>query len=372
MSTTIFKATPRKVREWTIDAITSGCVPFIKGSPGIGKSAIMRSISNEFSLQMIDHRLSTSAPEDLSGLPDFDRSGSDVGRPATAVFRPFGDLFPIEGTPIPKGKDGWLLFLDEFNSALKEVQAASYKLALDRMTGQYKLHESVAIVLAGNLASDKAIVNNLSTAMQSRLVHIIMIVSFKEWWEDVAIVENYDERIKGYLAWKGEKSLMNFDPDHDDETFPCPRTWEFMNRMVKGKTFREITEPDPQQPGKNRTRHEMDGKIGLYAGTVGQGEAASFVQYCKVTQDLLTIKDVLADPSGCKVHNSAEMKWGQITHLVDKVDDKNFADLCTYINRYDLPFRVLFFRTVMMTHPQLKQHPALIKSAIELAKWLYD
>lgn len=369
MSTRLFKATPRKVREWAIDAMTSGCVPMVKGSPGIGKSAIFRSIAEEFNLELKDHRLSTSAPEDLSGLPDFNRN--DIGGIDTATFRPF-DLFPVKGTPVPKGKDGWLLFLDEFNSAPKEVQAAAYKLVLDRQVGQIDLHEHTLIAGAGNLATDRAITNNLSTAMQSRLVHIIMEVSFREWWEDVAIPQNYDERIRGYLAWKGEKSLMNFSPDHQDETFPCPRTWEFMNRLIVGKTFKEITEADPQNPGKSRTRHEMDGKIGLYAGTIGEGEAVSFVQYCKVTQDLITIKDILADPSGCRLPNSTEMKWGQISHLMDKVTDKNFADICTYINRYDISFKVLFYRTVSKSQPSLIQHPAYIKSAIELAKWLFD
>lgn len=369
MSISIYRASPRKVREWAIDALSSGCVPFVKGSPGIGKSSIFRSIADEFVLKMIDHRISTSQPEDFTGLPDFERN--DVGGGIKATFRPF-DIFPTAGTPLPKGKDGWLLFLDEANSGMKEVQAASYKLTLDRQIGQFDLHDKVLVAMAGNLNTDKAIVNSLSTAMQSRLVHIIMEVNFREWWEDVAIPQAYDERIRGYLAWKGEKSLMNFDPNHDDETFPCPRTWEFMNRLIKGKTFKEITEADPQNPGKNRTSHEMDGKIGLYAGTIGQGEAVSFVQYCKVTQDLITIDRILADPRGCPVPNSAEMKWGQISHLMDKITDKNFADMTIYIDRYDLSFKVLFYRTIMSSQPNLKQHPSFIKVALSMAKYLYD
>jgi hypothetical protein len=369
MATQMFKATPRKVREWVIDAITSGVVPMVKGPPGIGKSAIMQSIADEFRLKLVDHRLSTSAPEDLSGLPDFERG--DVGQDTKATFRPF-DIFPTRGTPIPDGKDGWLLFLDEANSGIQEVQAASYKLVLDRMTGQLHLHDNVAIALAGNRMEDKAIVNPLSTAMQSRLVHIQMVVSFKEWWEDVAMKQDYDFRIKGYLAWKGESSLMNFNPDHDDETFPCPRTWEFMNKLIYGKSFREITEPDPQKPGQDRIRHEMDGKIGLYAGTIGEMEAVSFVQYCKVTQDILTVTEILKDPMAAKLHDSAEMKWGQTTHLVDNTTDQNFAEIATYMNRYNLPFRVLYYRSVMAAHPNLRQHPGLVKAAIELAQWIYD
>lgn len=40
------------------------------------------------------------------------------------MFMPF-NIFPLENTPLPKGKNGWLLFLDEFNSAPKDVQAAA-------------------------------------------------------------------------------------------------------------------------------------------------------------------------------------------------------------------------------------------------------
>lgn len=368
MSQTIYTATPRKAREWAMDAMLAGLTPFIKGSPGIGKSAIMRSIAKEWNLELLDHRLSTSAPEDLSGLPDFERNGEG---PTTATFRPF-DLFPIEGTPLPKGKDGWLIFLDELNSAPKEVQAAAYKLILDRQVGQHNLHGNVMLAAAGNLITDKAIVTNLGTAMQSRLVHIVMEANFEEWWEDVALAQNYDFRVKGYLAWKKMKALMNFDPNHEEESFPCPRTWEFMHRMLDGKTFKEVTENDPHNPGKTRVRHEMDGKIGLFSGTIGQGEAVSFVQYCKVTHDLITIKEIVKDPTGAKVPKSAEMMWGQMIHVIEHVDDKNFADVCTYISRYDLTFRVLFFRSIVAKMPELKSHPAFIRSSIELAKYLYD
>jgi hypothetical protein len=371
MSNTVYEATPRKVREYVVDALSAGLVPIVKGPPGIGKSAIMRSISNEFNLEMIDHRASTSQPEDFTGLPDFDRSLVDIGGPVRATFRPF-DIFPIAGTPMPLGKDGWLLFMDEFNSAEREVQAASYKLILDKKSGQFPLHEKVLIAAAGNRSIDKAIVNDLGTAMQSRLVHIQMIISFNEWFEDVALAEGYDERTRGYLSWKGEKSLMNFRPDHDDETFACPRTWEFQDRLIRGKTFAEVTEPDPRNPGRNHTYHQMDGKTGLYAGTIGQAEAASFVQYCKVTKDLVTIDIVAADPLNAKVHNLAEMCYAQVTHLVDKTEMDNFAEVVKYIARYEVTYQVIYYQALAKLKPQLNGHPAKIKASIELARYLYD
>ena len=114
----IYRCTPRQVKRFVTDVLFAGLVPYVQSSPGMGKSSIMRAIASELNLQLIDHRLSTSAPEDLSGLPRFDEDGK-------ARFSPFADLFPTEDTPLPPGKEGWMLFLDEFNSASKSVQAAA-------------------------------------------------------------------------------------------------------------------------------------------------------------------------------------------------------------------------------------------------------
>lgn len=44
----------------------AGLVPMISGSPGIGKSAILRAIARMFNLKMIDLRLAQCDPTDLN------------------------------------------------------------------------------------------------------------------------------------------------------------------------------------------------------------------------------------------------------------------------------------------------------------------
>lgn len=100
----IFKCRPSQVKEYVIRCLSAGLVPFIQGSPGIGKSAIIHKIADEFNLHVIDVRLSQCDPVDLQGLPHFDSKGN-------ANFVPF-DTFPIENRPLPVDKDGWLLFLN--------------------------------------------------------------------------------------------------------------------------------------------------------------------------------------------------------------------------------------------------------------------
>ena len=340
-----FRCSPRQTRQFVTECLRAGLVPFVQSSPGMGKSSIMKSVAEEYELEVIDHRLSTSAPEDLSGLPRFNERGY-------AEFAPFADLFPIEGTPLPAHKQGWMLFLDEFNQATKSVQSASYKLILDRMTGQKKLHEKVVITAAGNLATDRAIVNVLGTAMQSRVVHIEMEINFNEWLEDVALKQNYDRRIIGFLAQFPSK-LMTFDPNHTDKTFCCPRTWEFMNRLL---AVTDVT----------------DDRVALYGGTISPGIAAEFVQFTKIYGSLINIREVITNPATAPLPEGAPMKWATVSMLMEKVDAKNFNALAEYLSRFDLTFRVLFFRSVLVRNPEFRNLDAFRQNMLTLSRYLHS
>lgn len=357
----LYRVTPRMAKKFVLKALTAGLVPFLQSSPGMGKSSIMRAIAKELNLLLIDHRLSTSAPEDLSGLPRFNDQGH-------AVFAPFSGLFPLRGQALPLKKaavideatgkviaeaeyyDGWLVFLDEFNSATKLVQAAAYKLILDRMVGQEYLHDCVAVSAAGNLSTDRALVNPLGTAMQSRVVHIEMKISFDEWLMDVALPQKYDQRVIAYLSQHPGK-LMDFRPDHQEKTFCCPRTWEFMERMVHGDDVTDEYTP-------------------LYAGTITSGTAASFVQFTKVYATMPKWQDILDDPDGHALPTDLNTKWAVVTSLLEHVTEKTLDKLATYVNRLDSTFQILFFRSVMVNNKELRQHPAFAKAMLSLAQYL--
>jgi hypothetical protein len=346
---------PRQTKEFIFDALEAGLVPFVRSSPGAGKSSIVRQIADHFGLVLIDHRLSTSVQEDMTGIPYFVDAPNGYKH---ARFAPFSHIFPLQGMPIPEGKNGWLIFFDEFNSASEQVQAACYKVILDRMIGLEYLHENVAIVCAGNLETDRAITTQMSTAMQSRLVNLEMQVDFRCWLEDVALKEGYDFRIIGFLSQWNSK-LMDFRPDHNEKTFCCPRTWEFMNRLVKGKEFR-----------KTEDSFEMERKMPLYGGTITSGVAVEFVQFCKIATEVIKIHEIIGDPDNCRLPMDNVLKWATISSMIEHINEKNFGPLSVYGDRFEVNFRVLFYRSVLAKHPKLQKHPAYAKAALELMKYL--
>ena len=54
------------------NCIQAGLVPMLAGSPGVGKSSIMRQVAEELNLEYIDIRLAQSDPLD-SGLACYNR-----------------------------------------------------------------------------------------------------------------------------------------------------------------------------------------------------------------------------------------------------------------------------------------------------------
>ena len=348
----MFKTTPRHAYSMIVDILDAGLVPFLKASPGVGKSSIVRQIAKDFSLKLIDHRLSTSPPWDLSGLPKFFTGANGIER---ARYAPL-EIFPLEDDPIPEGYNGWILFFDEFNSAKKDTQAASYKTILDKMTALHKLHEKCMIVAAGNLDTDRAIVTSLSTAMQSRLVTIEIVFNFEEWIADIVLPQQWDPRVVAFLH-AFPKTANDFRADHDENTFCCPRTWDFLQRLVKGKPITKA-------------------KIPMYAGTITAGVAVDFTTFSISLSDdedpLPKIKDIVHDPDGCRIPPEKNKRYGLITMAWQHITDDNFEAISKYMNRMDSDFQILFYRGALKQKPGVRSKPSFQDAIVRLHKYLNE
>jgi len=342
-------------------AFAAGLVPMIHGSPAIGKSSIINQIADKYHLKVIDLRLAQCDPTDLNGFP------SVMGE--RARYLPM-DTFPLEGDELPaytnkdgstvyedvngekkvKRYDGWLLFLDEMTSAPKAVQAAGYKIVLDRMVGQKKLHERVMIACAGNMESDNAIVEEMSTAMQSRLVHLELVVDAKEWIE-WATSNGVDYRITSFINFK-PGMIYTFKPDHTDFTYSSPRTLAFANQILKHV---DIKDPDA---------------LPLLAGTLSEGVAYEFKVFCAIFDKLPTIAAITDQPNAILVPDEPSVLFALCGSIAHHATKDNVTPLLTFASRMPVEFQVVMLREMIRRDKTLMGHPAvqawIAKSAMNL------
>lgn len=346
-----FKISLRKAREAVKIILSSGQIPFLLGSPAIGKSAIVAGVAKEANLKMIDVRASGLLPEDVNGM------GAVVD--GQAKFLPFTDKFPPESMEVPKGFSGWLLFLDELTNASREVQAALYQLLLDRMVGDYRLHPNVFIVVAGNRVSDRAAANAVGTALQSRVVTLDVEPFLDEWLDDVAIPGNYDHRLISFLM-SNTSQFLTFNPTAREElTFSAPRTLSMLNDLlVEGEL--DVS---------------SDVALPIIAGCVGSDTAAKFRVHCTTTMQLPAVKDIIANPQLTEMPTTASLVYGVIVSILSYIkDDTDVGDierLVAYALRVPSPsYLVVFGRNLIKKRPDVEMLPVFPQLQMALSRAL--
>jgi hypothetical protein len=237
---------------------------FLWGPPGIGKSDIVKQISDSFSnSHLIDIRLSLWEPTDIKGIPYFDsNSGTMVwGAPSELPSEEFAAQY-----------DHIVLFLDEMNSAAPSVQAAAYQLILNRRVGTYKLPDNVMIVAAGNREADKGVTYRMPAPLANRFIHLELAVSFDDWFS-WAVDNSQHKDVVGYLTF-AKKDLYDFDPKSPSRSFATPRSWSFVSELLEDN-LPETTMTD------------------LVSGAIGEGLAVKFMAHRKVASSMPNPSDIL-------------------------------------------------------------------------------
>lgn len=313
MNTTLKQVAPLIPKLWK-----AGIVPFLHSSPAQGKSSLSKQLAEQFKLKVIDLRLTELDSTDLSGLPYFNNG--------KAEFMPF-NTFPLQDTPVPEGYEGWLIILDEFNSANQAVMAAAYKLVLDRMVGQHTLHDKVAMIACGNLESDNAIVNPMSTALISRFAHFNIDINVDDWLE-WASKAGIDYRITSYINFK-KSNLYTFKPDAT-EPYASPRTWQMVSKVIKDSD--EVSTL-------------------LVSSLIGDGVANEFVQYTKLYHKLPTIKDILDNPKGIEIPNDLATTWAVMSMVTHSITVDNQAKLTVFLRRLSSELQYCALREIKYRNP---------------------
>ena len=308
---------PSALRSTLRHLITEQQPAFLWGAPGVGKSDVVRQVTEDMKIEMRDVRLSLLDPIDLKGFPV-----------VNAVKKQM-EWLPADFLP-KKGKG--LLFLDEMNSAPQSVQAAAYQLILNRKIGDYELPAGWAVLAAGNRASDRSVVHAQPAALANRFVHLDFDVSVDDWnfW---AMENKMHDDLRAFIQFR-PNLLHSFDAASNPRAFPSPRSWAFVNKTYK----------------KNLPSAE---EFEVIKGTVGEGASAEFTAFVKLIKDLPKVDAVLVDPEGTKLPQQPAGMYAMATALDGKATPGNLERIMKYMTRMSVEFQVVFMRSAIRRDTKL-------------------
>ena len=216
--------------------IVPGVPTLLMGPPGIGKTASVYRYAKSKGLHLETIIASIRDSTDFSGMPVPDLENG--------VMR----YLPQDWAKRFQDNGGGVLFLDEINTAPPTVQHALLRVVLERVVGDYKLPDNVAIIAAANPIDSATFRWRLDPALITRFKVIKVNVDTQDWiagfptyWGDPPSIPGLDEN-----TWRGKRALVaafiHHRPDMilqppkeesgDDENWPCPRTWDYVSRCL--------------------------------------------------------------------------------------------------------------------------------------------
>ena len=290
---------------------------FIWGAPGIGKSSIVKEIAKDKDLEFLDLRLSLLDPTDMKGIPFFDSENKQ------------GVWAPPSFLPSDKDSRG-ILFLDEINSAPPAVQASAYQLVLDRRVGEYELPKGWSIVAAGNRESDRGVVYRMPPPLANRFVHLEMDIDVDDW-KKWAYRNDISESLIAYISYEPE-ALFNFDKDNTQKAFATPRSWSFVDTILKSSLPQDLL-------------------LDAISGAVGKERAVSFLSFKQVESRLPDISAII-EGRAVEIENDAKVLTILISGIVSRLkkDSKieHIDNILDFSMRLPKEFAILLIKELQL------------------------
>lgn len=280
----------------TVVACKAGKVPLLWGPPGIGKTAVVRSLAKMYDLPLYILIPSTMDPSDVDGLPAIGTTILPDGTTATVTEN---TLQHWAQELIEKGKG--ILFIDEASTATPAVQASLLSVLQGRRVGRHTLPDGVWLIAAANDASDAADGWELAAPMANRFMHIDFPFVLNDWLDGVAVAFGKDDlsdveaaeraKIAAFLSSPIGSPLVNNMPKDAvsaGKAWPSPRSWDNL-----ASSLGELAADPDDVDGDNAVRTILiKGFVGDQAANefILWHDALSLPQYDKYIKDPKSVK----------------------------------------------------------------------------------
>ena len=291
-------------------AVQTGSPILLWGEPGIGKTEQIVAFANSLEKHIEVITASNRDPADFLGMPIV---VDDQDKSKKVIYSP-----PEWALNLVKAKAG-ILFLDEFNTPPRAVQAALLRVVQDKVVGECVLPQSTWIMAAANPIELSAGGSILSAASANRFLHFDVeadLSSWRDWLIGVNRVNNvprlpsnWEIHIPFYsgvvMAYSNSRPgcIQNCPKNMKDlKAWPSLRSWTMgIKVLAAAKSLGED--------------YDSGLTITLLSSAVGQPAALEFLSYIK-NMDLPNPEDILSNPYSWDVNKRSDITYAILTSVV--------------------------------------------------------
>lgn len=305
---------------------------FVQSEPGIGKSALAKSLG---------------ADRELGFDNVVDLNPSLLDTPDLAGIYLLGDeaqyLKSKHNEQIWRCRDGRnLIIWEEVPDSNIAMQNLVARWAYDHNVNGLTLSRDTFHIMLGNRSKDKSGAGRVSTKLANRVCVMEMEANLDDWVNDFAMPGNVNPIGIQFLRYKPDL-FCKFDPDAPLGTNPTPRAWtrafRTSERLDSLKYFEKIK------------------------GEVGEGPAAEFTAFRKIYIGLVSVEDIIMNPTGVKIPEDLSALYATVGHTSYHTTLGNVERISQFIERLPSDFSVMYWQDTLKRTPQVKTTKSFIKWA---------
>ena len=240
-------------------AIETDTPLFAWGASGIGKTAIIESVTKDLGVDFKDLFVLAYESIDIGGLPQVDAEN----RMCHAASR----LIPLDTDECP---NLMVVYLDEVPLAVSSMQSVLYKVLNERLAGGRKIHPNIRFILSGNRVKDGGHITPIPPAIKNRGKGIELMIDVEGSTEHAHNC-GLHPTIIGY--WK----------DNPTSIHALQKGEQHYKTLVKGMNFnsQRSWHALSKELYKIEANEEMKGNLGfiqeVVAGHIGEHETPTFM-----------------------------------------------------------------------------------------------